>query len=129
MAYEYKIHDGIDFIFEEHQNMFSAIRKITWGTNTNPHLEIRKWMNNPDGSERANKGFTFMTEEGPGELVLALLHLGHGETKQILNVLKDRENFRRSLNSVLGDKDPDFDPKSGTIEDDFFDPKDLLMNK
>ena len=35
-------------------------------------LEVRRWRNNPDGTEMAAKGMTFPTEDGPSELTNCL---------------------------------------------------------
>ena len=124
--YKYTIHDHVDFTIEESQNFFTAFRKASWG-NSSPHYEIRRWKNMPDGSEQANKGVTFLTEEGPTELVNTLVGIGFGDTKIILDSLKEREDFRRCLNTVLGKDDPNYDQQAGTVEDQFFDPKELLQ--
>ncbi len=125
-AFKYSIVDQIDYTIEEQGNQFTALRKIRWGDSDKEYLEIRRWRNTPDGGEQAAKGVTFMTEEGPGELALTLINLGYANTKQVLQNLSGREDFRRSLNSVLGKDDELFDESEGTIEDQYFDPKALL---
>lgn len=124
--YKYTIIDDVNTIFEEKGNQFGAIRKIRWGDSDKEYLEVRKWRNTPDGGEQATKGYTFMTEEGPGELAKGLLELGYGNTREILTTLSERENFRKSLNSVLGKGDELFDESEGTLEDDYFDPKSFI---
>jgi hypothetical protein len=114
-AYKYTIIDGINHVFEEKANQFGAFRKVQWGDSDKSYLEIRKWRNAADGSEQAAKGYTFMTEEGPSELTKILLSLGYANTREALEILNGREDFRKSLNSVLG-----------TLEDDYFDPKSFL---
>lgn len=124
--FSYTILDGVNRIFEEKGNQFGAFRKIQWGSNDKSYLEIRKWRNTPDGGEQASKGYSFMTEEGPGELAKTLLDMGYGNTKEMLSVLSVRNDFRKSLNSVLGKEDELFDSSVGTLEDDYYDPKDLI---
>ena len=123
--YQYQIHDHVNFIIEEMGNQFTAFRKVSWGESA-PHYEVRRWRSTPDGGEQCAKGCTFMTEEGPTELAHVLVRLGFGDTREMLNIMSEREDFRRSLNSVLGKEDPDYDPEAGTIEDNYFDPKELL---
>ena len=123
--FSYTIIDGVDKVFEEKGNQFGAVRKIQWG-DKGPYLEVRKWRNTPDGGEQATKGYTFMTDEGPGELAKTLIDMGYGETKDVLDILKERYDFRKSLNSVLGKDDELFDEEAGTLEDDYFDPKEFL---
>lgn len=124
--FRYSIVDGIDSPFEEQGNQFSAFRKIRWGDNENTHYEIRRWRNNPDGTEQCAKGFTFMTEEGPAELIGVLIGHGFGETRSIIKKLSEREDFRQALNSVLGKDDELYDPEAGNLEDNFYDPKQLI---
>ena len=67
-----------------------------------------------------------MTEEGPSELTKTLLNLGFGNTREVIDILNNRDDFRKSLNSVLGKEDELFDAEIGTLEDDYYDPKELL---
>jgi hypothetical protein len=126
MAFSYTIVENIDHTFEEKGNLFGAVRKIRWGDNPTERLEVRKWISNPDGTETCNKGYTFMTEDGPSELTKTLLGMGYGNTKEVLDILQERNDFRKSLNSVLGKGDELFDESTGTLEDDYYDPKSLI---
>jgi hypothetical protein len=67
-----------------------------------------------------------MTEEGPANLINALIELGYGNTKEVLGKLSDRTDFRKSLNSLLGKDDELYDDNVGTLEDDYYDPKSLI---
>ena len=126
MEFKYNIIDKIDYTIEEQGNQFTALRKVRWGDNDKEYLELRRWRNTPDGGEQAAKGCTFMTEDGPSELVNVLVELGYGNTKEVINRLSQREDFRKSLNSVLGKDDELFDENVGTLEDDYYDPKSLI---
>lgn len=126
MDFKYSIVDSIDYTIEEQGNQFTALRKIRWGDSDKEYLELRRWRNTPDGGEQAAKGCTFITEEGPSELVNTLVDLGYGHTKEVLKRLQTREDFRKSLNSVLGKDDELFDEEVGTLEDDYYDPKSLI---
>lgn len=128
-AFKYRIVDHIDFVFEEQGNQFSALRKVAWGDSPDEKakLEVRRWMtDSKTGQTLAAKGLTFLTEEGPGELACTLLKLGHANTKDILISIKDRDDFRKSLNSVLGKDDEAYDESVGTLEDDYYDPRAVL---
>lgn len=124
--FKYSICENIDYTFEEQGNQFGAVRKIQWGNNDKSYLEVRKWRNTPDGKEQAAKGYTFMTEDGPSELTKVLLDMGYGNTKQVLDIISKREDFRKSLNSCLGEDDEFFDKNEGTLEDDYYDPSELI---
>lgn len=127
-AFKYRIVDHVDFTFEEEGNQFNALRKIAWGDagDEKARLEVRRWRNNPDGTEMAAKGMTFLTEDGPSELTNCLLKLGFGNTREVLDIIRDRDDFRKSLNSCLGPDDDLYDEGQGNLEDGFFDPKELL---
>lgn len=129
--FPYRIVDHIDFVFEESGDQFNALRKVAWGDSPDEKakLEVRRWRNNPNGTVMAAKGMTFLTEEGPSELINCLLKLDYGNTKEVLINIKDREDFRKSLNSVLGKDDDAYDESAGTLEDDFYDPKELLLGR
>ena len=126
MEFKYSIVENIDYTFEEKGNQFGAVRKVQWGDSDKNYLEVRKWRNSPDGSEQAAKGYTFMTEEGPSELAKVLLTLGYGNTREVIDIVKEREDFRKSLNSSLGTNDEMYDESAGTLEDDYYDLKSLL---
>lgn len=126
MEFKYSIIDNIDYTIEEQGNQFTALRKVRWGDSDKEYLEIRRWRNTPDGGEQAAKGVTFMTEEGPSELINTLVDLGYGNTKEVIQHLSTRVDFRKSLNSVLGKDDELFDKNEGTLEDDYYDPKSLI---
>ena len=126
MDFKYAIIDEIDYTLEEQGNQFTALRKIRWGDADKEYLEIRRWRNTPDGGEQAAKGCTFMTEEGPANAINAFIDLGYGNTKEILTHLQSRHDFRKSLNSLLGKDDEFYDSETGTLEDDFYDPKSLI---
>ena len=107
MAFEYKVNPDFDFTFDEKGNTFLALRKLSWGGGKPEKLELRKWYNSADGTETPNKGFTFLTEEGPHELTKVLVEQGFGYTDDILNGLKDREDFKSSLSKVLSGEELD----------------------
>ena len=75
---------------------------------------------NADG-ERAGKGFSFSTEEGPGELVVGLIDAGFGKTKDILKSVRKRKDFLEAAKTINDDQDENDD--SGEI----FDMRDLLL--
>lgn len=116
-------HDGIDEIFDEKGNVFLAMRKIQWckqGVEPDPDkgkLELRKWHMKPEG-ETPSKGFSFLTEEGPHELVNVLISSGYGHTKDILLKLKEREDFEESVKSIYDEVD---------TNDEYFDPRETLL--
>lgn len=127
MAFEYTVNPDFDFTFDEKGNTFLALRKLSWGEGKPEKIELRKWYNSADGTETPNKGFTFLTEEGPHELTKVLVEQGFGYTDDILNGLKNREDFKSSLSKVLSGQELDelgieqVDPN-----EDYYDPVNLF---
>lgn len=117
-------HDDMDEIFDEKGNVFLSMRKIQWckpGEEPDPEkakLELRKWHMKSDG-ETPSKGFAFLTEEGPHELVNVLVSNGYGYTKDILLKLKERDDFEESVKSIYDEVDHD--------DDEYFDPRETLL--
>lgn len=99
----YEIVDGFDKIFDEKGNTFLALRRISWNGNTDKY-DLRRWRNNAQGDEMADKGFTFLTEEGPHELTKVLLDSGFGHTVEVINSIKDRDDFKESILTSLEGK-------------------------
>lgn len=106
MGFEYEKDPNFDFIIEEKGNMFIALRKISWG-GRDAKLDLRKWYSS-DGGETMSKGVSF-TDEGAHELTKTLISEGYGYTDEIINSIKDRDDFRSCLNKVLDESDPHYD--------------------
>lgn len=118
MEIKYTIVDDYDHIVDEKGSTFLALRKIVWGDVEDPDnidpskvkLDIRKWhTDSSTGEEKVGKGWSFITEQGPHNLTKILVENGFGKTRDILNGVKDRDDFRSSLNSVLGKDDELYD--------------------
>lgn len=126
---DYRIFNDFDRIVDEKGNQTLNLRKLVYGKNeNNVKLDLRKWIIGEDGSEIMGKGVSFMTEEGPHTLVEIMAKEGYGNTKTILNAIKDREDFRSSLNQVLGKEDELYDDSVVDEEDTaFYDPRECLL--
>ena len=120
--------DNMDCVFDEKGSTFISMRKTQWvkeGSEPDrekARLELRKWRVTPEG-EKADKGFGFLTEEGPHELAKVLIHEGYGHTKDILKELRHREDFKESVNHLFDDDSEE----SGN--GDFFDMRDILLTE
>ena len=126
---KYNIVDNFDHTFDEKGNAFLALRKLTWGDSDNVKLDIRKWYTNSSGEETLGKGVSFLTDEGPHELVKVLIENDYGKTDEIIKGIKDREDFKPALVKALGKnsgllEEIDMDT---TIDDDYYDPKEMLF--
>lgn len=111
MEFKYAIVEGgIDEVFDERGNTVLKMAMTSW--NDRPaKLELRKWVMGTDGELSPNKGFAFLTEEGPTELVHSLIKNGYGNKSIIMDLLKDR---------------PDEEVKDAEESDFYYDPVELL---
>ena len=124
---EFKVkEDGINEVIDEKGNMALMLREVAWN-GRDYHLELRKWIVDVD-KEQPMKGCTFITEEGPNNLVDTMVKHGYGNTRNILHELSSRDSFEEVLVSVIGKQKVDKakDTEVTITEDDYFDPKSLL---
>ena len=123
--YKYTVGD-IDELIDERGNSVIMLRKLAWGEGKEK-LEIRKWIVDID-SERANKGVTFLTEEGPHNLTDTMVKLGFGNTENIISELSKRDDFNTALVSVIGETGVKRAKKSAsTGTETYYDPKEALL--
>lgn len=117
--------DGINELIDERNNSILALREVGWN-DKEPRLELRRWIVDENG-DKPMKGVSFLTEDGPHNLVNSMTKLGFGNTETILANIKNRDNFEESLVKVIGKKKVS-KAKEETIEiseDDYFDPESL----
>lgn len=131
MEFNLEIDDSINEVIDEGTgNSFIAMRKLRWTETGTFKLDLRKWITNADGQEIAGKGFSFITEEGPENLVNALLKHGYGDTRKTLEGIQDREDFIPETMKILAKKGAisnDMIPEEYMDEEaSFYDPKELL---
>lgn len=121
--FSYKIHEDYDYIIEEYGNTFIAARKLSWGTNENYKLDIRKYYNTENG-ERVSKGVS-LSDEGAHELTKVLCETGYGYTEDVINGIKNRDDFMSSLSKCIGTENiPETDLE--IKESDYFDPNSIF---
>lgn len=108
--------DGIDEVFDERGNSILKISEMSW--NDRPHkIELRKWVIQSDGTMTPNKGFSFLTENGPHDLTHILLEKGYGDNQKIKEIMESRGI---DLNIQIQNKEEKEDAQ------DFYDPEHLL---
>lgn len=81
--------------------------------------ELRQYTVDSDGKDIPLKGVRFLTDNGPGELAHALVKNGFGDTKELLNDLKAREDFKTSVEHM-------YDEVEDT-EGEYFDIRNTLL--
>lgn len=98
--FKYEVDPNFDYLIEEKGNQALFFRRVSWG-GRDAKPEIRKWY--VDGtSETPGKGFSFMTKDGPNELIKIMTDLGYGNTDEILENISKREDFPTAVKKVLG---------------------------
>lgn len=123
----YYLHDDVNIIVEEKGSQFIALRKVQWGEEgceRNPdkaNYELRKWRVDAEGNESAQKGVTFFSEEGVHNTVSELIDAGFGNTKEILLKLKERDDFKSSVETLYDTEDPG--------DGEYFDARELLLSE
>lgn len=139
MAKEFhlELDPSIDEVIDELPgNSFIALRKLRWSPTSDFRLDIRKWFTNGEGEEIAGKGVAFMTEEGPDNLIQALLKHGYGDTKKTIDGIKDREDFVPNVCMALVENGynledlakTDLSEFQSSTGGSFYDPKDLFLD-
>lgn len=131
-----EIDPSLDVVFDEGSgNSFLAMRKLRWDENSNFKIDLRKWFTNSDGEEIAGKGFSFITEDGPNNLVNCLIDNGFGDTRDIIEKVSTRDDFVDALATstaaldALGLdelKDKVKKAAESSEAESFYDPKELL---
>ena len=135
IEFNLEIDPSINAVFDEvsGSNSFLALRRLKWTAEGSFKLDIRKWYTNSNGEEVAGKGVSFMTDEGPANLVKALLENGYGDTMTTLEGIKDRSDFLQCVKQLLTDNNMDIDSVDISNLNDadssmsFYDPKSILL--
>lgn len=114
----YKVGD-VDEVVDSRGNTVIMLRKVAWGSGKEK-LEIRKWFVDIN-KETAGRGVTFLTDEGPTNLINTMIKCGYGDTQQIIEAIKDREDFDDALMSI-GRKKP-----TGEASSKYYDAKEACV--
>ena len=131
--FQLEIDPSLNVVFDEvpGSKSFLALRMLRWNPNAKFKLDIRKWYTNAQGEEVAGKGISFMSPEGPENLIQALLENGYCDTRKTLRGLKDREDFPVALKEIITECGIDLDSINISIDQlegpaTFYDPKAIL---
>lgn len=87
--FHYEIDPNFDFTIEEKGNVFLALRKIYWNGKEEAKLDLRKYISTENG-ERMQKGVSFLSEEGPNELINVLMKNDYGNPTDIADIVVDK---------------------------------------
>lgn len=125
--FKYEVDDSFDYLIEEKGNQAVFFRRVSWG-GRDAKPEIRKWY--VDGtSETPGKGCSFMTEEGPNELVRVMTEVGYGKTDEILENISKRDDFKIAVKKVLGKGIDEVVEECDSVElEEVYDPRSLDLD-
>ena len=121
---QYHIFNDYNVTFDEKGNTCGTLRKVQWvregkePDEEKAKIEIRHAIVNEEG-EIMGKGYSFSTPEGPGELTLALIDNGFGDTKDIIKSISKRSDFVESIKNI--------DSVEVEHDGEMFDMRDLLL--
>ena len=114
---KYEIEEGFDHIISEGGNSSINVRRISW--NDHPYkLDIRRYSYK-DGKESMLKGIS-LDDEAAGNLAVVLIENGYGETKDLLNAISKRSDFKDVLKTQIDNSNDDNE------EEEYYDPNELL---
>ena len=122
----FKVHPDFDVLIEERGNTAIYFRMVDWNDRPAQRPELRRWRLNETG-ESPDKGFTFLTDDGPKNLAKEIIKRDFGETKEYIEVLTEREDFDDALIQVIGKKRVS-NAKETEVEENFYDPR-VIFNK
>lgn len=125
--FSYEVDKDYNYILEEKGNMFTAVRKIKWGNSDTFKLDIRKYYDTDNGETMA-KGIS-LSDDGANELVNVLTSTGYGDTKEIIDNIKDREDFVSSLSQSIGKDIPNINIELDMNEIEMYDPREVFDNE
>ena len=122
--FKYEVDQDFDYLIEEKANQAVFFRRVSWG-GREAKPELRKWY--VDGTkETPGKGFSFMTEEGPDELVRIMTEIGYGKTDEVLSNISKRDDFSVSVKRILGKGLDELVEECDSVEiEEVYDPKSL----
>lgn len=125
--FKYEVDQNFDYLIEEKGNQAVFFRRVSWG-GRDAKPEIRKWY--VDGTnETPGKGVTFMTEEGPDELVKTMTEIGYGKTEEVLENISKREDFPVAVKKILGKGVDELVEEYDSVElEDVYDPRALDLD-
>lgn len=121
--FHYEIDKDFDYTIDEKGNTYISLRKIKWGDRGDFRLDLRKYISTEQG-ERMQKGVSFLTDDGPNELVKVLLNNDYGKPDEVAEVICDKRKdiFDAISNQVNGIFPKSLDNTEETEQEELFEP-------
>ena len=118
-----KIFKDYNISFDEKGSSWGVLRKVQWykegkkePDESKAKIEIRK-IYQKGNEETIGKGYSFSTEEGPGELAIGLISAGFGDTKKILKEVRKRKDIKEAIENINNEDDESSDGETFDIRD------------
>ena len=95
-----QIINGFDHIISERGNTYISLRKVKWTEDSEVKLDLRKYVTKSDGTEQMMRGCSF-DDEAANELTRVLVDTGYGDTRDLIDSLRQREDFDSSYEDSI----------------------------
>lgn len=132
--FNYEVDPNFDFVLEERANTFIGLRKIKWGSQSEPKLDIRKYRATEQG-EMMMKGCS-ISDEGANELTKILVQEGYGSDKDIYDAIIEHrpEITSRFIETIRNSSDKEIEehlrdhpiPEDENKEEELYDLGDII---
>lgn len=94
----YNVEDGSKHLIDQKGNSIIQLTKISW--NNGPYkMDLRKWAFKGE-TLVPQKGFSFLTENGPHSLAEILVDIGYGDTEKLQSSLNKRKTKVETKNDT-----------------------------
>lgn len=113
---DYNLKTKNEFIFDEKGNTVLTLREESWNGN-DYKLFLRKCYVDKEGNLTPNKGFSLLTDQGANTLTEELVRRGYGDTNELVNALREREDINQE------------DLINVNTDEEYFDPKDIFASE
>ena len=106
---------NVNEIIDESGSKYIRLTKTQWvkdgaeADESKAKWELRQYTVDSNGKDIPLKGVRFLSDNGLNELAHALIKNGFGDTKEILNDLRVRDNFKESVKHMNEDSEVDTD--------------------
>lgn len=108
---DFNLNTKNEYVFDEKGNTVLVIREESWNDG-DFKLSLRKCYVDKEGDLKPNKGFSFLTEDGPNTLTEELVRRGYGDTTTLVNLLKEREGVEvDSVKDIPVEEEEYFNPE------------------
>lgn len=96
--FTYDVEPNSQCIIDSKNDTMICLTKMSWNGGTYK-LDLRKWRRKGEDIV-PNKGFSFLTEDGPNKLAEVLVSKGYGDTQVLQSILNKRPKEHKPSEKV-----------------------------